>query len=1020
MQLIRASIGAVLILRAVVVTAAQPERLLSHYTHQRWSDESEAPRPTFALAQDSRGYLWVAAAAGLFRFDGIRFEQVSAGIDLVANGAPSAILVRRDGDVWTNFERSGRFAVYRGGQLRFLNAPPAPHRVMTMHESSDGTVWVLTERVGVPLLRYRRGAWTSFGAAAGAPRDNPYSMVVTGDGTVWVSFTGSVARLAPGASRFEFIKRDYRAYGRLSLDPQQRVWITDRHGTYPLTGPNGRGHPPRLRYAYPTDAALVRGRPMFDREGNFWIATYYDGLQRIAHPDARGPVSVAEGLEQVERYTVQQGLSSNATNQVYQDSEGNVWAATDNGLDRFWPATIRFAPQLTEPAPYGDILLRASDGSVYIGEESTVYRVRPDHAPEPIFHTDMEPRSLCEAPDGAIWISLHKNKKIVIWRDGRVRELPQPIPLGYTVYDCAFDNAGDFWVTASFGGMARLHRGRWERMFGPSGPAFLPKGMITDAQQRLIVHWNDNTIGRIDGARRTGVKIPFDGYAPDDVTLYRPSANEIYVAGRFGLGRMQAGQFRTIPAKRVPEFSGVNGIVRTTSGETWLASPGGILRVRTADLELAFDRPSAIPKMQIFGARDGLRSRPHSHSRASIVQGGDGRLWIAVQGGTLWLDPKQVTRSRIPPAVAVSALVADRAYRDPKAVTLPAGTRDLHVDFSVFSFSNPRAARVRYRVDGQDSDWIEAGNRRQAFYTNLAPGRYRFRLVAANDHGVWNPREATVDFVIPPTFVQSDWFIALCALLAALCLWIAYRVRVGQIARSLRARLEERLGERERIARELHDTLLQGVQGLVLRFQAVANKMPPEEASRVKLDTALRRADEVIVDARNRVQNLRAADAPAGLPELLRSRASEAPFDPPIPIRIVVEGRAREVDPLVAVELARIVDEALLNAARHAKASSIEIMLRFGPRHLGLEVRDDGVGFSQSVLDEGQKDGHFGLVGMRERTERLGGDFTIESDPAIGATVAVTLPARIAYAGGAPNGRWPASLFRRRRDAEHV
>ena len=1020
MQLIRASVAAMLMLHAVVVGAAQPERLLSHYTHQRWSDESEAPRPTFALAQDGRGYLWVAAAAGLFRFDGIRFEQISSGIDLVANGAPSAILIRRNGDVWTNFERSGRFAVYRGGQLRFLKAPSAPHRVMAMHESSDGTVWVLTERVGVPLLRYQRGTWTTFGASTGAPRDNPYSMVVTNDGTVFVSFTGSVARLAPGARRFEFIKRDYRAYGRLSLDPQQRVWLTDRHGTYPLTGPDGRGRPPTLRHPYLTDPALVRGRPMFDREGNFWIATYYDGLQRIAHPDPRGPATAAQGSEQVEHYTVQQGLSSNATSQVFQDSEGNVWAATDNGLDRFWPATIRFAPQLTEPAPYGDILLRASDGSVYIGEESTVYRVRPNGNPEPIFHTDLEPRSLCEAPDGAIWISLHKNKKVVVWRDGRLRELPQPIPLGYTVYDCAFDNVGDFWVTASFGGMARLHRGRWERMFGPSGPAFLPKGMITDGQQRLIVHWNDNTISQIDGARRTDIKIPFDGYAPDDVTLYRPAGNEIYVAGRFGLGRVEAGRLQTIPAKRVAEFSGVNGIVRTPAGDTWLASPAGILRVRTADLERAFDGAWPPLPMQIFGARDGLRSRPHSHSRASIVQGGDGRLWIAVQGGTLWLDPRQVSRSRVPPAVAVSALVADRAYRDPKDLTLPAGTRDLHVDFSVLSFSNSRAARVRYRVDGQDRDWADAGNRRQAFYTNLTPGRYRFRLMAANDNGIWNRHEAAVDFVIPPTFVQSNWFIALCALLAALCLWFAYRVRMRQVARSIRSRLEERLGERERIARELHDTLLQGVQGLILRFQSVANKMPAEEASRVKLDTALRRADEVITDARNRVQNLRATEAPSGLPELLRSRASEAAFDPPIPIRIVVEGRAREVDPLVSVELSRIVDEALLNAAHHAKASSIEIVLRFGSRDLGLEIRDDGVGFPRTIVEQGHKSGHFGLVGMRERAERVGGDFAIETDPSIGATVAVTLPARIAYAGSVSKRRWPASLFRKRRDAEHV
>ena len=1010
-----------LVLQAFTAGAVQPERLLSHYTHQRWSDESEAPRPAFALAQDRRGYLWLAAAAGLFRFDGIRFEQMSSGIDLVANGAPSTILVRRNGDVWTNFERSGRFAVYRGGQLRFLKAPSAPHRVMAVHETADGTIWILTERVGVPLLRYRHGVWTSFGADAGAPRDNPYSMVVTSDGTVWISFTGSVARLAPHARRFEFVKRDYRAYGRLSLDPQQRVWLTDRHGTYPLTGPLGQGRPPRLRHAYPTDPALVRGRPMFDREGNFWVATYYDGLQRIAHPDPRGAATAAQAIAQVERYTIQQGLSSNATSQVFQDAEGNVWAATDNGLDRFWPATVRFEPQLTHPAPYGDILLRGSDGTIYIGEESTVYRVRPNGAPEPIVHTDMEPRSLCEAPDGAIWIGLHKNKKVEVWRDGRLRSLPQPIPLAYTVYDCAFDPAGDFWVTASFGGMARLHRGRWEKMFGPSGPTFLPKGMITDAQKRLIVHWNDNTISRIDGRRRTDIKIPFDGYAPDDVTLYRPSANEIYVGGRFGLGRIQKGRFSGIPAKRVTQFSGVNGIVRTADGDTWLASPAGILRVRTDDLERAFDRPGPAPQIQVFGPGDGLRSRPHSHSRASIVQGGDGRLWIAAQSGTFWLDPRQVTRSRVPPAVAVSALVADRVYRDPASLTLPAGTRNLQVDFSVLSFSNPRAAHVRYRVDGQDSDWIDAGNRRQAFYTNLTPGRYRFRLIAANDNGIWNQHGATVDFEIPPTFVQSKWFLALCLLLAALSLWLAYRLRMGQVARSIRTRLEERLGERERIARELHDTLLQGVQGLVLRFQSVANKMPAEEASRVKLDTALRRADEVMADARNRVQNLRASDAPAGLPELLRSRASEAAFDPPIPIRIVVEGRAREVDQLVAVEISRIVDEALLNAARHANAASIEIVLRFGPRHLGLEVRDDGVGLPSSILGQGYKSGHFGLVGMRERTERMDGVFSIESDPAIGTTLAVTLPARIAYADAVSKRRWPPLWpFRRSIGVDHV
>jgi len=1020
MQLIRALFVAMLLLPSAAFAAA-PERLLAHYTHQRWSDESDAPRPVFALAQDHRGYLWVAAASGLYRFDGIRFECVSAGVDMVANGAPSAILVRRNGDVWTNFEHSGRFAVYRNGRLSFLRAPRAPHRVIAMHETRDGTIWVLTERVGIPLLRYRDNRWTAFGARAGAPLDNPYSMAVTRDGTVWVSFTGSVARLAPGSEHFEFVRRERRAIPRLALDPEERVWLTDSHGSYPITGPAGRGDPPPLRHAYATNLARIRGRPAFDREGNLWIPTYYDGLERVAHPDPRGPASAAEAAARVERFTARDGLSSNATSQVFQDAEGNVWTATDNGMDRFWPATLRFEPKLTDPATYGDILLGASDGTVYIGEETTVYRVRPGGRPEPIFHTDKEPRTLCEAPDHSIWIGLHKDKQVVVWRDGHVRPLPHNVPLAYTVYDCAFDARGDFWATASFGGMARLHAGRWEKMFGAPGPAFLPKGMIPDAQGRLIVQWNNDMVSRIEGGTRRSIRIPRDGDAPDDVTLYLAAPDTVYVAGRFGLGRIRDGRFDSISARRVPQFSGVNGIVRTPAGNTWLASPAGILRVRTDDLERAFGHPALIPPMQVFGPIDGLRSRPHSHSRQAIVRGGDGRLWIATQSGTLWLDPNQITRSRTAPAVAIGALIADRTYRDPTTVTLPAGTTNLDIDFSVLSFSNPRTTHVRYRLEGLDTEWVEAGTRRQAFYTNLAPGTYRFRLIAANDSGVWNEQGATADFVIPPTFVQSRWFTMLWVLLVGLLLWLAYWLRMGQVARNIRSRLEERLGERERIARELHDTLLQGVQGLVLRFQSVANRMPAEEATRAKLETALRRADEIMVEARNRVQDLRTATASGDLPELLRDRAVEAAFDPPIPIRIVAEGRPRPIDRLVSIELSRIVDEALLNAAHHAKAGSIDIIVRFGLRHLGVEIRDDGVGLGRAILEQGHKPGHFGLIGMRERAERIGGDFVIDSHPGMGSTVTITLPARLAYADPGPRRhRLFSWFFRERMEADHA
>ena len=1018
MHLIRALLAAALLV--LPFSASAFERSVFQYTHQRWSEESDVPRPVIALAQDRRGYLWVATATGLFRFDGMRFESVSAGINLVSHGSPSAILVRRNGDVWTNFERSGRFAVFRSGRLQFLRAPASPDRVLAMHETRDGTIWVLTERTGLPLLRYRDGRWTSFGVKAGAPFDNPFSMVVTRDGVVWVSFSGAVARLGPEAHRLEVVREDARALGRLSIDPQERIWITDRHGSYPLTGPGARGAPPRLRHPYATDAAEIRGWPRFDRDGNLWIATYYDGIQRVAMPDPRGAASASEARSRVERYTARDGLTSDVTTNLFQDREGNVWIAGEKGIDRFWPATLRFEPLLAGPAAFGDLLLEASDGSVYIGEASTVYRVRPGGRPEPIFRTAIEPRTLCEAPDGAIWIGLTNDKQIFVWRDGKVRRLPGRVPLPYTLYDCAFDARGDYWVTGALGGMARLRAGRWQHMFGPPGDAFVPKSMVRDAKGRLVLHWNDRTLSLLDGVTRRSTAIVFDGYEPDDVALYSPRPDTIFITGEFGLTRVRNGGSQTISARRMPMFSGINGMVQTPEGESWLASPAGILRMASSDLDKALAEPGRPIATQVFGANDGLRSRPHSHTRRAIVRGGDGRLWIATQTGTLWLDPRDVTRNRHAPEVAISALVADKVYRDPGKVTLRAGVSNLQIDFSVLSFSDSRGARVRYRIEGQDSGWIDAGTRRQAFYTNLKPGSYRFHLTAANDSGAWNMRGATVDFVIPPTFVQSWWFVGLCAVLAGLLLWLAYRVRMAQVAGSIRNRLEERLGERERIARELHDTLLQSIQGLVLRFQSVANKMPADGPARSQLETALQRADDIIAEGRDRVQDLRLAQASGDLPEMLKERAMGTGLDPTTAIRILVEGRPRPVHPLVSVELDRIAGEALFNVARHAKASNVEITIRFARRQLAVEIRDDGVGLAPDVLEYGYKPDHFGLIGMRERAERIGGSFSIESSPGMGCAVAMTLPARLAFADHAPRRRLFSRLLRRWKEPDRA
>lgn len=971
------------------------ERSIFQYTHQRWSEESDAPRPVLAFAQDARGYLWIATALGVFRFDGLRFEAISTGIDLVVHGPPTALLVRRNGDIWVNFERSGHFAVYRHGRMLLARAPPSPDRVQAMREAEDGTVWVLTEAIEQPLLRFRHGQWTSFGIEAGAPSENPFSMEVTRDGTVWLTSTASVMRLAPHGSHLQIVRRKESALWRLSMDPEGRIWLSERAGSYPITGPGGRGDPPPLRYAYATDSAQVRGRPAFDRQGNLWIATYYDGLQRVARPDPRGAASPAEAAARVERFTTRDGLSSNVTSQIFQDMEGNVWVATENGLDRFWPATLRFEPQLTEPAAFGDLFLRASDGSVYIGQASTVYRVRPGGRPEPILQTSVEPRTLCEAPDGAIWIGTD-DKDVVIWRDGRIRRLGRRAPVLFTIYDCAFDAAGDYWVTAWRGGMARFRAGRWERMFGPASNSFLPRSMETDRQGRLVVHWNDRMLSRIDGRVRRTVAIPHGSYEPDDVALFPTPSDTIFVGGRFGLARLRDGRMQSISARRVPAFGGLNGMVQTSAGESWLAGPEGLLRVTSAQLDQAFSAPGRMPTIQMFGAADGLRSRPHSHSRRSLVQGGDGRIWAATQTGTLWFDPADISRSLTPPAVAVGALSADRLYRDPDTLTLPAGTSDIMIDFAVLNFSNARAARVRYRMEGQDADWIEAGMRRQAFYTNLAPGTYRFRVVAANDSGIWNERGDSVEFVIPPTFTQSRWFLLLCVLGAMALIWVLARWRYSEAMRQFRNRLEERVRERERIARDLHDTLLQGVQGLVLSFQAVADRLPRSAADKVLLQTTLDQADEIISEGRERVRALRTHDA-ADLDSVIRELVDAHPLDPSIAVVFTAHGRPRAVHPFVAAEIALIGGEALFNIGRHARAKRVEISVAYDRQKLTVRFRDDGVGIPEDVLESGERPGHYGLVGMRERTERLGGDFSIDSRPGEGTEIVVALTAKLAF-----------------------
>jgi signal transduction histidine kinase len=304
----------------------------------------------------------------------------------------------------------------------------------------------------------------------------------------------------------------------------------------------------------------------------------------------------------------------------------------------------------------------------------------------------------------------------------------------------------------------------------------------------------------------------------------------------------------------------------------------------------------------------------------------------------------------------------------------------------------------RYKLEGSDPDWQDAGNRREAFYTNLTPGRYTFRVVAANSDGVWNTSEASVSFTIRPAFYQTTWFYALRALLCLAALYALYTVRTRQLAAQVRGRLEVRLAERERIARELHDTLLQGVQGLILRFHAVAGRISQRDPARALMEQALGRADQILVEGRDRVKDLRStAGDDVDLPVALTAEGEQLVLAHPAQFRTTVQGAHRDLHPIAREEIFLIAREALGNAFRHAGARHIEAEVSYGEAVLHVRIRDDGGGISAEVLDAGERPGHFGLLGMRERAEKIRAQLKIWSKPGAGTEIDLQVPAEVAY-----------------------
>jgi signal transduction histidine kinase/ligand-binding sensor domain-containing protein len=982
--------------------ALDPTRAIGQFHHTSWSTEAGAPADVWAIDQTPDGFLWLGSVNGLYRFDGVRFERVAA--DLLPSPSIHSLAATRSGALWIGYERPiGVISKLEHGIVRnFRVVAPSSTSIHRIVVGPDESVWAATPDF---ILKFDGQQFVAvdsdWGSSLGEASGGVWSFGVARDGVVWSRNRNGVYYLKPGQSRFQRADGYVGGVASFASRADGSLWTTDSAAGHLYALPELRTGDHVVPTPTPglTLSEPVRGAILLDRDSTLWFTSIEGGgLRRARDSDSSPPA---------DRYTASDGLTSDVVHTLFEDREGTIWVGTNLGLDRF-----RVANVVTEtgiPAGFRARFVRAAGGALYaytgwsntaaraIDGSESLYRILPGQPPRVLARNVGRLRGIVVDPTGGtLWLSTGDGPRRV---DGERVLPPIPVPpeVRGSIYSAAIDERGEFWISAFRKGVYRRGATGWMRLpLGAMGATAVltpnPRGgmWVRYAGGKLLLARGDEMVDY-------SARIPPIG----DLTFMKPDGDGLLIGGEHGLARFDGRDFLWLRSADVPALSVVTGVDRTPDGSTWVFTQGGILRFDTKALDEAL-RTRRLPphSYETIGARDGLPGAPYGGVYGSTVATAhDGRVWFTTGQGLVWIDPRNLHHNTLPPPVTIRSLTAnDRVFEDPRDVVLAAGAANVQIDYTALSLVIPERNRFRYRLDGVDPDWVNAGDRRQAFYTKLSPGAYRFQVVASNDDGVWNATGATLSFTVPPTFLQSRQFLALCILAGASLLWLLYSLRLRQLAERMRERLEERIAERERIARDLHDTLLQGIHGLMLRFQAVADQLPTHHPARQQMDAALERADEVIVEGRDRVRNLRPPTQTRDLGDALADAAKEVSWSGPAKFRLVAEGRPRRLHPIVFAELIAIGREAIGNAFRHANAETIETSVIYGRRQLRMRIRDDGVGLDPHVRAAEGRDGHYGLAGMRERARKIRGELTLSSRPGVGTDVLVEVPAKIAYA----------------------
>ena len=965
---------------------------LTQYAHTAWRlQDGVFDASPVSLAQTTDGFLWIGTLNGLVRFDGVHFESWNDRVHETGACCAFALLGSSDGSLWIG--TGGGLARLRAGKLSAVTKNDA--RYNSIIEDHKGRIWAARSRIRDsqgPLCEIENTQVQCHGQNDGLGCRNGNALAADKRGAIWVGDEGRVCSWKDGTAKAYSVPVTNTAckpaIGSLLAEFDDSMLIGCAGSLQRLD----RGSFVRFQGAS-LDADKLRGSQLlFDRGGSLWIGTTNDGVYRVTNGIA-------------DHFGTADGLSDDSVSALYEDHEGNVWVATANGVDRFHRlSVISFSSKQGLGGPGDRAVLSSRDGHT-IWTTGDGLRAMRDGKVSMITRKEGLPgqqvTALLEDDRGVLWMGIDQD--LFSYSNGRFKKRVRSDgePTGMVVGMAEDANQSIWIVTAVKDRLLRLDpkTGIAQVVAKPQTPSRIassPNGVVyllSFLSGEIYILRNDETF--------EDVPLPTGPRTGQNLLAY--DQESLFVGTTKGLYRWKDRRWSSLTMKNGLPCETVQDSANDEDGGLWLHLACGFVNISKRDLDAWSGDASVRLNPRLYDALDGARAGRGSfepgHTRTP-----NGQLWFANGSVLQMIDPDNLPHNDLPPPVHILRVIGDhKIFSQLTSVALPALTHDLEIDYAALSLVSPEKVRFRYVLWGADKDWQEVGARREAYYMGLRPGRYRFQVIACNNNGVWNQQGAKLDFSIAPAYYQTNWFRAVCACTFLALLWAAYQWRVRQLQRQFDMTLEARVGERTRIARELHDTLLQSAHGVLLRFQTVSQLLPdrPMEAKE-KLDNAIDQTADFITEARDEVQGLRDStvqgnDLAMAISTLGEELATDS-IDHRPAFRVAVEGEARNLHPILRDEIYKIAAEALRNAFRHSRARQIEAEIRYDNEQFRLRVRDDGKGVNPAILSSQGSEGHFGLPGMRERATLIGGKLVVWSEVDAGTEVELRVPASTAYA----------------------